>query len=252
MKKLFFLVFISTTIIACSSDDDNTSQTPAEVAVNVIFSQNFNELKVTSLNLSTTTYVNEMNQELNISRLRYLLSRLVLTNSNGETFSLSPYHLVDISRVETLTLNTDVTVPEGDYTLSFVYGFNEEDNQDGAYNDLNAVSWNWPEMLGGGYHFLQMDGQYNVNTEPAPYNLHNGTARVSEGVFEQNFVVFDLPNTLTISENSTININMDIAEWFRNPNTWDLNVYNTPLMPNFEAQKLMQQNAATVFSAFVE
>lgn len=252
MKKLFFLVFISTTIIACSSDDDNTPQTPAEVAVNLKFSQNFNELKVTSLNLSTTTYVNEMNQELNISRLRYLLSRLVLTNSNDETFTLSPYHLVDISRSETLTLNTDVTVPEGDYTLSFVYGFNEEDNQDGAYNDLNAVSWNWPEMLGGGYHFLQMDGQYNVNTEPAPYTLHNGTARVSEGVFEQNFVTFNLPNTLTISENSILNINMDIAEWFRNPNTWDLNVYNTPLMPNFEAQKLMQQNAATVFSAFVE
>ncbi len=250
MKKLFITLLVSLVFIACDSDDDNN--TPADVAVNLKFSQNFNELQVTALNLSTTTYVNEMNQELNITRLRYLLSRLVLTNSNGETFSLSPYHLVDISRPETLTLNTNVTIPEGDYNLSFVYGFNEEDNQDGAYNDLNAVSWNWPQMLGGGYHFLQMDGQYNVNTEPAPYNFHNGTARVSEGVFEQNFVNFNLPNTLSISEGNTININMDIAEWFRNPNTWDLNVYNTPLMPNYDAQKLMQQNAATVFSASVE
>lgn len=250
MKKILSTIVLSIAFFACSSDDDNN--TPIEVAVNLKFTQNFNELKVTPINLSITTYVNEMNQELNITRLRYLLSRLVLTNSNGETFSLSPYHLVDISISETLTLNTDVTIPEGDYTLSFVYGFNEEDNQGGAYNDLNAVSWNWPEMLGGGYHFLQMDGQYNVNTEPAPYNFHNGTATVSEGVFEQNFVSFNLPNTLSLSEGNTININMDIAEWFRNPNTWDLNVYNTPLMPNYDAQKLMQQNAATVFSASVE
>ena len=45
---------------------------------------------------------------------------------------------------------------------------------------------------------------------------------------------------------------MDIAEWFKNPNIWDFNVYNTSLMPNYEAQKLMQENAATVFSASVE
>jgi len=252
MKKISFLLILSLSFIACSSDDNADNNTPENVDVNVRFSHVFDELLVTSLNLETTVYVNEMNQELNIARLRYLVSRLVLTNSNGENFSLSPYHLIDISRAETLTLNTNVTVPEGDYTLSFVYGFNEEDNQDGAYTDLNAVSWNWPEMLGGGYHFLQMDGQYNVNTEPAPYNYHNGTARVSEGVFEQNFVVINLPNTLAISENATINIQMNIAEWFRNPNIWDFNVYNTPLMPNYEAQKLMQQNAATVFSASIE
>ncbi|MCR9181988.1 MAG: hypothetical protein NXH73_03590 [Flavobacteriaceae bacterium] len=250
MKKLSILLIFSFIIIACGSDDDNN--TPTEVAVNLRFSQIFDELTVTSLNLSSTVYVNEMNQELTISRLRYLVSRLVLTNSNGDSFLLSPYHLVDLSNSETLNLNTNLTIPEGDYTLSFVYGFNEEDNQNGAYADLNAVSWNWPEMLGGGYHFLQMDGQYNINTEPAPFNFHNGTARVSEGVFEQNFVVFNLPNTLTVSENSTINIQMNIAEWFRNPNTWDLNVFNTPLMPNYEAQKLMQQNAASVFSASVE
>lgn len=250
MKKLSFLLIFSFIFIACGSDDENN--TPAEVVVDLKFSQIFDELTVTSLNLSTTVYTNEMGQELNINRLRYLLSRLVLTNENGDTFTLSPYHLIDLSNAETLSLDTGLTLPEGDYTLSFVYGFNEEDNQDGAYPDLNAVSWNWPQMLGGGYHFLQMDGQYNVNTEPAPYNYHNGTARVSEGVFEQNFVEFNLPNTLTISENSTITIQMNIAEWYRNPNTWDLNVYNTPLMPNFEAQKLMQQNAASVFSAFIE
>jgi hypothetical protein len=41
---------------------------------------------------------------------------------------------------------------------------------------------------------------------------------------------------------------MNIAEWFKNPNTWDLNVLNTVLMPNFDAQILMHQNGKSVFS----
>ena len=41
---------------------------------------------------------------------------------------------------------------------------------------------------------------------------------------------------------------MNIAEWFKNPNTWDLNQLNTVLMPNFEAQKLISANGKSVFS----
>jgi hypothetical protein len=41
---------------------------------------------------------------------------------------------------------------------------------------------------------------------------------------------------------------MNIAEWFKNPNLWDLNVLNTVLMPNFDAQKMMSENGRNVFS----
>jgi len=41
---------------------------------------------------------------------------------------------------------------------------------------------------------------------------------------------------------------MNIAEWFKNPYTWDLNVYNTMLMPNYTAQKLIQKQGYSVFN----
>ena len=41
---------------------------------------------------------------------------------------------------------------------------------------------------------------------------------------------------------------MDISEWFKNPNIWNLNELNTMLMPNFEAQKIIKQNGVSVFS----
>ena len=103
-------------------------------------------------------------------------------------------------------------------------------------------------MLGGGYHFLQFDGMYNVDTTPSPFNYHNGTARVSVGNFEQNFAIIELETPLNITKNATINVNMNISEFFKNPNTWDLNVLDTPLMPNYNAQKMMQENVMSVFN----
>jgi hypothetical protein len=64
--------------------------------------------------------------------------------------------------------------------------------------------------------------------------------------FEDTSFTVDL-GIIKIKNNATIEISMNIAEWFTNPNTWDLNVLNTVLMPNFDAQKQMSANGKTVF-----
>lgn len=53
--------------------------------------------------------------------------------------------------------------------------------------------------------------------------------------------------TFELSKNTAIEIKMNVAEWFKNPNLWDLNVLNTVLMPNFDAQKMMSENGRNVF-----
>ena len=74
-----------------------------------------------------------------------------------------------------------------------------------------------------------------------------GTARVSMDVFEQNY--FDVSiNGFTMGEETSAEIKMDISEWFKDTYTWDLSVYDTPLMTNYDAQLLMNQNGQTVFS----
>ena len=35
---------------------------------------------------------------------------------------------------------------------------------------------------------------------------------------------------------------MNVAEWFKNPNEWDLNALHSFLMPNFNAQIMMSEN----------
>ncbi|MGB1307570.1 MAG: MbnP family protein [Oceanihabitans sp.] len=247
MKKIFLLSFLSLLTFSCNEDNDDNL--PTNATVSFLYSHNWDGTELNATNFDTQEYTNANGEILNITRLRYLTSRYELTNASGETFLLNGYNLVDIADTNTHTFQPENLIPVGTYTLKIIWGFNETDNQDGAYTDLNSASWNWPAMLGGGYHFMQFDGMYNVNTAaPKPFNYHNGTAKVSDGVFEQNFVTLEFAPPIVITNNTTIEMKMNIAEWFKNPYTWDLNIYDTPLMPNYDAQKLMQQNAETVFS----
>ncbi|WP_452225650.1 MbnP family protein [Lacinutrix chionoecetis] len=248
MKKIFaLLLFTTLAFTACGEDNDDNATANADVSFE--FSHTWNDVTLNSSNLTTETVVNANGESINIARIRYLVSRFQLVDTNGTTYSFDGYKFTDLEDESTYDFTpVNNTIPTGTYTLKFVWGFNEEDNIDGVYTDLNSVSWNWPTMLGGGYHFLQFDGMYNVDTTPSPFNFHNGTARVSTDIFEQNFATIELNTPIVIDNNTTIEVNMNIAEFFVNPHTWDLNVLDTPLMPNYDAQKMMQDNVMSVFN----
>ena len=58
---------------------------------------------------------------------------------------------------------TSKNILPGEYTrVTFRFGFSENNNIDGAYTDLNTADFNVPEFLGGGYHYMQFDGKYNI------------------------------------------------------------------------------------------
>ena len=136
--------------------------------------------------------------------------------------------------------------------ISFVFGFTNEKNTNGGYTDLNSESWNVPSMLGGGYHFMQMDGKFlTADNEEQGYNYHAIRAADNPGEtpsFPQDtFFRVDL-GAVTVGGDAEVNIAMNIAEWFKNPNTWNLNEYNQMLMPNSEAQIMMYENGQNVFT----
>jgi len=247
MKRIIPLVFISLLFAACSGDDDGGSEVE-NATVQFKMTQNWDGDNFTIDDFNTTNFTNAYGNVQTINLLRYLISHIELTKESGEKVLFeNPYIFVDLEA--TSTSNLTGTIPQGDYkSISFVFGFNEEMNTSGLYPELNSASWNWPDMLGGGYHFLQMEGFYQSATAPQPYAYHMGTARVSEGVFEANHFTVTLNQNFTVGETVEIEIKMNIAEWFKNPHTWNLEEYNVDLMMNYTAQKMMHDNGKSAFS----
>ena len=252
MKIKCMILAVAFMCSSCSSDTDS------DTVVNLRFTHEWNNAVVTADDFGTIQYVNAFGNQLSIERLRYLISDLTITKPSGETIPLNNYHLIDLENENTLNLTSNQSVETGTYAnVSFIFGFTNTANTDGAYPDLNSASWNVPPMLGGGYHYMQLDGKFINNIEnEAGYNFHAIRAADNPGPnpsFPQDTFFEVNLGPLTVSENNEIIISMDIAQWFKEPYLWDLNLYNQMLMPNSTAQILMYENGQNVFHLnFVE
>ena len=224
----------------------------SQVQITFKFSHNWDGTAVSNANFNSIIYTNANGEDLSISKLRYLISKITFKKSSGETFILDGYNLVDVTNNTNQSFTPITTIPDGDYSkVSFTFGFDNDDNYNENYIDLNSASWNVPELLGGGYHYMQLEGKFidNTTTETG-YAYHTIRAVDNSGatqVFQDTFFEVDL-GAINITNNATFNIEMNIAEWFKNPNTWDLNVLNQMLMPNSSAQIMMYENGQNVFN----
>ena len=241
-KQHCLLILILILVTRCSEEKECCVQPQFTITLN--FTHHWNGLKITPKDFNELKFTNENGERLSIERLRYLISNISLINGKN-------YHLIDVGE----NSGTSITIPEltdESYALSFRFGFSSEDNTDGTYQDLNSVSFSVPGMLGGGYHFMQFDGKYTDNTNEASgfsYHMIKALDRTDPNNLKFEDTSFEVNlGTVVVANTTEIEIKMNLAEWFKNPNTWNLNELNTILMPNFEAQKMMRENGETVFS----
>ena len=218
------------------------------------FTHNYNGTTVNSSNLNSLQFTNAFGTTHSIVTMDYLISNLRLYKSNGDSVVLTGHNLVSLTNNNTLTYIATDNIAEDTYTgIGFNFGFNATDNTSGAYSDLNIANWSWPETLGGGYHIMKFEGKFISNVpDTVNFAYHMGTAReitVTDTIFHANHLFTQVSGAnFTISNDATIEIKMNIAEWFSTPNTWDLNTYNQTLMPNYNAQVMMNQNGKNVFT----
>ena len=247
MKKFGILLLGVLILNSCSEDKIEFP----EVNTTYTFSQNWDGTSVTKDDFSKIIFTNANGEKQSIERLRYLISRVTLTSNSGVSTIMDGYQLIDVSVDSTANFKPTIKVPLGAYKLSLTFGFNQEDNTDGAYKDLNTALWNVPSALGGGYHYMQLDGKYlDVMNMEANYNFHAIRAVDKTGAqvaFGKTHFIVDL-GEVKIDGATNIEIKMNIAEWFKNPHTWDLNKLNTMLMPNYDAQKMISDNGKDAFT----
>ncbi|WP_111683329.1 MbnP family protein [Winogradskyella tangerina] len=251
IKKIIALLVFTACLCACETDDSDPANSQ-QVNPTFRFTFNWDGTAVTNADLNSFNFVNANGETLSIERLRYVISDITFRTNSGEVLSTNAHNLVDISIDNSLTFELPSTIPVGNFNnVSFTFGLDNEDNAQN-YVDLNSASFNVPDMLGGGYHYMQFDGKFiNSSMDEQGFNYHAIRAVDNPGpnpTFPQDTFFNVNLGAIAITNGTEIEIQMNIAEWFKNPNQWDLNVYNQMLMPNSTAQILMFENGQSVFS----
>jgi hypothetical protein len=251
MSKTFFALLFDALISVVSCSDSDSVASSTQIFTTFKFTHNWDGTPVTNNDFNTLQYTNENGDLLSIEKLRYVVSDIIFTTSSNENLVFDVYNLVDVTNANNLSFTPQILIPKGSYNVSFTFGFDNADNSEN-YLDLNSESFNVPDNLGGGYHYMQFDGKF-INTDDAEqgFNYHAIRAVDNPGAnptFPQDTFINVNLGVINITNDPEIEVKMNIAAWFKDPNTWDLNELNQMLMPNSSAQIQMFENGQNVFS----
>lgn len=213
------------------------------------------------LQQDTRIYVNAAGNEYSVTEAQYFISDIILTNNDGSQVRIlsdRSAHYVDADIAATLSWQLSDEIPVGSYkSISFVFGLSPELNHSYFYTDAPENAMSWPANLGGGYHYMKINGWWrNENGTRTPFNLHSGIGQLRDsegnisGFIDNNFTVtLPLSDFAIAKDNlSKLELQMDINHWFSNPYIFDFNVIGGSIMQNQEAQEILKANGQDVFS----
>ncbi|MDH5400386.1 MAG: hypothetical protein OEX02_19685 [Cyclobacteriaceae bacterium] len=249
IKTTLYILCVSLllTCFACEKEDPPAANYP----LTFTFSHQVNGQALETNNLA---YTNAAGNTFSVEKLQYIISNIELVKANGDILLIDDYHFIDIADQASLSFSPDTTLSKGDYKgIRLTFGLNEDQNTSGVYPELNALSWSWPDMLGGGYHFMKLEGKFEDNQGGiSPFTTHMGTAReitATDTLFHANHVELILPEkAFTVGGATAIELIMDLGRWYDTPRTWNLDTLAVMIMPNYMAQKTLHENAHNVLS----
>ena len=252
MKPRLLVIVLALLAVACTKPKEK-----AEISLNLGYEVNGKPLVT-----DTLYYENEAGNQFLITEIQWFLSNIELKNEVGDwimlhqpgladTLDISRVYYIDTDIPESQTLHSS-PVEVGHYTaIRFTFGLDESDNQTGLFTDPPESEMFWPDMLGGGYHYMKLNGKY-LNTEGhlAPLAIHLGIGQNEDCTeFYQNYFIVELPIDFTVKANTEnqLDLTMVIDNWFRNPHTIDFDVFGSHIMQNQTAQRLLSGNGKDVF-----
>lgn len=203
------------------------------------------------LALYSGSYTNEAGNQYDVRRLLYILTNITLHADDGRKVLLDDIHYIDFENDNTRFLENAVKVPIGKYkAISFTFGLDEQMNISNAYLETEFhSSMAWPDPMGGGYHYMRLEGAYAHSDGSEPfYNTHLGRFQTDNNHFDVSF-----PIELIATNEGTylLELNMNINNWYTNPTTYNFENFGSGIMGNQTAQDLLSDNGVDVFSVSV-
>ena len=240
-----FLLLLAVVVSSC-----NKTEAPPMEPINGKVEFHFDHfIGDKGLEFNKFAYTNAFGNLYSVATLKYFISDIRLKSADGSEVLFDLEHYVDGQDKSTLTLSPGQNVPKGQYSsVSFIFGLGKEKNINGWFPNPPENSMEWPIPLGGGYHYMKLEGKIDNPEGTVNFQAHTGP---TDG--NQNFIKVTLPNSNFILGDNVLvlSIRMDINKWWENPNTLDLNQM-TMIMGNQEMQKKLHDNGKDVFSIVIK
>jgi hypothetical protein len=207
-------------------------------------------------------YTNAAGNNYKFTLVRYFISDVKLYKSDGSIKLIddwTDYFYIDTDIPSRLKWVVYDSIPIGDYdSISFHFGFKDIDNHSFMFVNQPESNMVWPEDLGGGYHYLQLEGKWRYSSTISigyAYHLGRGQSRDANNqpvapFFDNSFRVSLPSSSFSIADGKTteVNFRMNIEKWFMEPHIWDHNAIGGDIMENQPAMKMAQENGWNVFS----
>lgn len=211
-------------------------------------------------------YINEAGNEYMVNEIQYFISDLKLYHHDGVVITIDEWddiYYVDTDINSTMEWQVFDDLPIGNYdSISFTFGINQIKNISYMYVNPPERDMFWPSFLGGGYHYLKLNGKWkeNPSNQITPIDFHMGIGQVyasnvvvvdSITAYVQNYFNVSLPSSsfsLSKDETKHIDLVMNIEEWFKTPNTMNFDTLGGYIMQTQEHMNQAKENGYNVFT----
>ncbi len=134
-------------------------------------------------------------------------------------------------------------VPTGNISkIKFSIGLVPEINTTGALpNTPENIGMAWPDLMGGGYHIMKLEGHFKKNSPLAGYTMHLGGNGYQ--------VNLEYLVTFVVTEGECkIEMDIDALEWFKNPHDYDFDIDGNYTMGVAALMQKLTDNGYSVIS----
>jgi len=259
---LVILVPLSLLFSGCKKENPAPPTPPDFGAINIQFNHVF---KGIPLILDSLAWMDDYGNKFEINELQYFISDVRLHLHGGGTYQIATsdgIHYIDARIPESHQWLPVDQVPLGSYdSVSFTFGLNLVKNLSNRFPDPPERDMFWPELLGGGYHYMKLNTKWKNDSvvELRPFMMHLGIGQIYDPIVQDSIIGY-VPNFFFVKLDSsslvieagkqkTIVITMNLDRWFDGPpNAFNLATMPQGIMQNQPMMHAVCMNGRGAFS----
>jgi hypothetical protein len=221
-----------------------------------------------SLKFDTMLYTTSLGNRYQVSDLQYFISGVSFQRVKSKWHDITSdggIHYIDARDNYLGSWWVKDQLPAGEYdSVAFTFGLDEKQNVSGRFPDPPERDMFWPDILGGGYHYMKLNLKWKNDfmAQALPFMFHLGIGQVyasntinTDSIigFVQNFFRVMLPCQLTMNAGGyhQVILQMDMDKWFDGQNAFNFATYPNGIMQNQEGMFKACLNGRNAFSVII-